>query len=69
MNPERQQDEQFLERLKRHPGLKERMSFILDLVENSHGDVIKADAAEKHALEAVRQLGNEVLHGWAGSTD
>ena len=65
MNPERQQDEQFLERLKRHPGLKERMSSILDLVENSHGDAIKADAAEKQALEAVRQLGNEVLHDWA----
>ena len=65
MNPERQQDEQFLERINRHPGLRERMSSILDLVENSSGDVIKADAAEKQALEAVRQLGNEVLHDWA----
>ena len=66
MKPHPGQDEQFLERINRHPGLRERMSSILDLVENSAGDLIKADAAERQALEAVRQLGQEVLHDWAG---
>lgn len=66
MSPDPRQDEYFLERINRHPALKERMSSILDVVENSSGEVIKADTAERQALEAVRQLGNEVLHDWSG---
>ena len=66
MAPRPRQDEYFLERINRHPELKERMNSILDLVENNSGEFIKADAAEKQAVEAVRQLGSEVLHDWAG---
>jgi len=54
-----------LERLEKHPELKERFEMILDIVENASGDVEKADEAERRAIEAVRQLGNEIVQGWA----
>ena len=54
-----------LERLEKHPELKERFEMIVDIVENAAGDVEKADEAERRAIEAVRQLGNEIVHGWA----
>lgn len=54
-----------LERLEQHPELKERFEMILDIVENASGDVEKADEAERRAIEAVRQLGNEIVQGWA----
>jgi hypothetical protein len=54
-----------LERLEKHPELKERFKMILDIVENTSGDVEKADEAERRAIEAVRQLGNEIVQGWA----
>ena len=38
---------------------------ILDIVENASGEVEKADEAERRAIEAVRQLGNEIVQGWA----
>ena len=53
------------ERLTRHPELAERFEMILDIVDNAAGDVEKADEAERRAIEAVRQLGNEVLQSWA----
>jgi hypothetical protein len=54
-----------LERLEKHPELMERFEMILDIVENAAGDVEKADEAERRAIEAVRQLGNEIVQGWA----
>ena len=53
------------ERLEEHPELKKRFEMILDIVDNVGGDVEKADEAERRAIEAVRQLGNEVVQGWA----
>ena len=54
----------FTERLNRHPELKIRMKSILDLTENTQGDVIKADDAERQTIDAVRQLGNDILQEW-----
>jgi hypothetical protein len=53
------------EPLEKHPELKERFEMILDIVENVSGEVEKADEAERRAIQAVRQLGNEILLGWA----
>lgn len=53
------------ERLRNHPILKSRVEAILDVAENTHGDLITADAAEQCAIEEVRKLGNEVLQDWA----
>ncbi|EDN68741.1 hypothetical protein BGP_3755 [Beggiatoa sp. PS] len=55
----------FTERLETHPALKSRFESILDIVENTSGDVIKADEAEQRSIKEVRKLGNEVLHDWA----
>jgi len=53
------------ERLEAHPQLKERMDSIIKVVENSDGSIEKADEAEQRAIEELRQLGNDILQGWA----
>lgn len=53
------------DQLNKHPMLKERFKAILKLVEDTDGNVEKADEAEMLAIEQVRKLGNEILHDWA----
>ena len=53
------------ERLKDHPDLIARLEGLADIVENSEGDVEKAEEAEQRVLEEVRQMGHQVLQGWA----
>ena len=53
------------ERLKDHPELLERLQGLADVVENAGNDLEKADEAERRVLEEVRQIGQEVLRGWA----
>lgn len=53
------------ERLKDHPELRGRFEMILEIVENTAGDVEKADEAERRVIEELRQLGHEALHEWA----
>lgn len=56
--------ESVAERLERHPELKARMERLLDVVENTAGDVRLADEAERRAIEELRQMGQEVMQGW-----
>jgi hypothetical protein len=35
------------------------------IIESVSGDVAKAAEAERRIIEELRQMGNEVLHGWA----
>ena len=51
-------------RLERHPVLRARMARLLDLVENTGGDVKRADEAERRAIEELRVLGQELLKDW-----
>ena len=53
------------ERLKEYPELKAKIETMLSIIENSGGDVEKAAEAERRIIEELRQMGNEVLHGWA----
>ena len=53
------------ERLKQYPELRAKIDAMLDIMENSGGDVEKAAEAERRIIEEMRQMGNEVLHGWA----
>ena len=53
------------ERLKDLPELRARIERMLEVVENSAGDVEKASTAEEHVTVELRQMGNEVLHSWA----
>jgi hypothetical protein len=52
------------ERLERHPELKERMERLLDVVENTGGDVKFADEAERRAIEGLRVMGQQVMQAW-----
>ena len=53
------------ERLKEYPELKTKIESMLAIIENAGGDVEKAAEAERRIIEELRQMGNEVLHGWA----
>ena len=52
------------ERLKEYPELKTKIETMLAIIENAGGDVKKAAEAERRIIEELRQMGNEVLHGW-----
>ncbi|GFO74007.1 hypothetical protein BPLS_P0406 [Bathymodiolus platifrons methanotrophic gill symbiont] len=54
----------FIARLNQHPKLRERVESLLNVVENTTGDCIKADDAEQHVIEEIRQMGNDALHCW-----
>jgi len=53
------------QRLKDQPEFRARVERMLDVIENAAGDVEKAAEAERQVIEELRQMGNEVLHGWA----
>ena len=53
------------ERIKDLPEVRARFERMLDLIENAAGDVEKAAEAERRVTEELRQMGNDVLHGWA----
>ena len=53
-----------VERLEAQPELKERIDAILAIAENEDHRFGTADEAEQRAIEELRRLGNEVLHGW-----
>jgi hypothetical protein len=53
------------QRLKQYPELRAKIEAMLDIMENSGGDVEKAAEAERRIIEEMRPMGNEVLHGWA----
>jgi hypothetical protein len=58
-------DSKILERIKSHPGLRERFEAILDIAENKSGELITADQAEGKAIEEIEKLGRELIKEWA----
>ncbi len=52
-------------RLKRHPLLHQRIEALLGVVEDSEGDLDKANAAEERVIQELQQMGKEVLQHWA----
>ena len=60
-----EQDFVLLQRIKRHPLLRARVESLLGVVEDTGGDLEKADAAERRVIDELRQMGNEVLTEWA----
>ncbi|MDJ0571955.1 MAG: hypothetical protein QNJ53_23320 [Pleurocapsa sp. MO_192.B19] len=53
------------ERLSAHPQLLERIEALLNVVENSAGDLEQADLAEQRVIEEVRHIGQQALSSWA----
>lgn len=56
--------EALITRLERHPEVKARVSRLLDMVENTGGDLKRADDAERRAIEELRIMGQELMRGW-----
>jgi len=56
--------ESVAKRLERHPELKARVERLLDVVEDTAGDVRQADEAERRTIEELRQMGRDVMQGW-----
>lgn len=55
---------QVAQRLERHPEVMARVQRLLDVMENTNGDVRRADEAERRAIDELRAMGQEVLQGW-----
>ena len=53
------------ERLRQYPELQAHIEEYLDIVDNSAGDVAKADEAEHRLIELLRQMGRHGLQAWA----
>ena len=58
-------EQQFLERLRRHPELLARFQSILELTRNADGPVQTADAVEERLIQELRQLGHLTMNQWA----
>jgi hypothetical protein len=54
-----------VDRLDQHPWIKQRIASLLAVVENTQGDLKRADDAEMRVIEEVRRMGQEALQGWA----
>lgn len=56
--------EEVVKRLEGHPIVKARLMKLLDLMENTGGDLRRADDAERRAIDELRAMGQEVLQDW-----
>ena len=54
-----------VERLEQYPELEALVEEALEIVENTSGDVVKADEAEERAVELMRRTGRGLLQAWA----
>lgn len=61
----RGEEEKLLEKLRRHPGLREQLRGMLEEVEDGEGELRTADQAEEALVKRVRELGRLGLEGWA----
>ena len=53
------------QRLSQYPSLKNRIEFLINIIEDSAGDCQKADEAEMRVIEELRRMGSEALHYWS----
>jgi hypothetical protein len=54
-----------VDRLDHHPRLKQRIASLLAVVENTQGDLKRADDVEMRVIEEIRRMGQEALQSWA----
>ncbi len=53
------------ERLAHHPHVKKRVERLLNIIENTEGDVDTAQDAETRVIDDLRKMGGDVLTAWA----
>jgi hypothetical protein len=56
---------ELIERLERYPELEALLEEAIDIVENTSGEVTKADEAEEQVVELMRRTGRDLLQSWA----
>ena len=61
----REGSEELVKRLERHPAMKARIERVLDVLENTSGELRRADDAEERAIDELRAMGQELLQSWA----
>jgi hypothetical protein len=66
---EARSEEELLDWLKAHPGLKAGMLRLLELVKNEKGEVRREADAEERMIREIKGLGREVLQEWARSRE
>ena len=54
----------FIERIEKQPALLKRFEQLLSIVENSTGDIQKANEAEMRVIKELREMGSEALTAW-----
>ena len=54
-------EQHFIDRLKKHPNLFDRMEALLNVVENVAGDCTKADDAGQYVIKELRNQRGAVL--------
>jgi hypothetical protein len=62
---ENERSEELVERLNRHPELRDKIEALLDIADNKSGNANKADDAEDLIAEELRLMGQELLRDWA----
>jgi hypothetical protein len=60
-----QGSEDLVERLNRHPELRDKIEVLLDIADNKSGNANNADDAEDLIAEELRLMGQELLRDWA----
>jgi len=60
---------QIIERLRRQPKMRERIEHILEVANASDGPMKTADEVEGLLVDALRQLGNDTMSGWAAQAE
>ncbi len=63
------QEQQLIERLRRHPELMERFQSILEISVNADGPIKTADEVEALLIEEMRRLGNTTMGSWAAKVE
>jgi hypothetical protein len=51
--------------MRRHPQIRSRVAELLAVVEDSNGDLRRADDAEDRLIEEICSLGQEAMQSWA----
>jgi hypothetical protein len=63
------QEQQLIERLRRHPELMERFQSILEIGADADGPIKTADQVEELLIEELRRLGNTTMGSWAARVE
>jgi Lon protease-like protein len=62
-------DMQFLEKLRDHPHLYERLRSLVDLADSASHTLASADQVESELLEQIRRLGATTMASWAARAE